>query len=188
MKYLFKFWILLLLISCEKKVDNNLSDGSVYDGIHDIKVYEELKGDRSKMNVTSNSIYPPYRMMDTLKKYKIKYFTDSVTCNRFIRIENKNFTMTGFDFENYILVPMFISSSYPVSNYNISPSFQVKCILNTSNKTATLIVRSRYIINKDRNSSLAPVYLNYRKWLSVPVLPKGYQLIVAENIDDSYDY
>ncbi|MDP2175961.1 MAG: hypothetical protein Q8K70_08640 [Bacteroidota bacterium] len=186
-RILYNTMVLFLLIACEKKVDNFLPDGNINDGIHDLKVYEELKGDPSKMNVYTRDGYPPYRLLDTLKKYDIQYFTDSVTCNRFIKIEDTSFTMTGFDFENYVLVPMFISSAYSVTSYNIYPLYQVKCILNTVSKTATIIVRSKYVINKDRNSSTSGVYLNYIKWLSVPKLPNGYQLIVPKYVD-SYDY
>lgn len=184
MKIFCIFILVITLNACVKEVDNFLPDGSTNEEIIELKVFETLKGDPDKMRIYTND--KPRKTLDSMKKNNINHFTDSVTCNTYIQYEDTQLTMTGFDFSNYILVPVFITSSFSVSNYNIYPTFQVKCMLNTNLKTATIVVRSKYSIDKDRNSSASPVYIKYQKWLSVPKLPKSYRLIVPEYVDMDY--
>lgn len=171
---------LTLFYSCEIYRDNDIPNGSNDDNIHELVVYEHFFGDLSKVKLSDFRYSAPQKILDSMAIYGINHFSDSETCNKFLKYYDSTFTSTGFDFKNYILIPVFISS-LTLSSHTKSYSCNIKCYLNQKDKTARVVVISKY--NKISDADLThPTLLHYRKWVSVPILPSGFKLIVDKNI------
>jgi hypothetical protein len=165
MKVKYFIFVWLILGSCSKKEEPIKDIGSVDGGIHEIHIHRKLFGDMSNIHFYYSFNQKMIFLIDTLKKERISYFTDSNSCNKYIRILDSSFSMNGYDFHNYILVPFFIDDFYGVS------TTYFKCFLNHSEKQATVFISNRGSVKTSGN------YYGLN-WLSVPKLPQGYNLIV----------
>jgi len=171
--------IIFFLISCNEKINNFVPEGHNEDGIHEITVYPGLMGDLTKIiDLRSEYVFSELkRKMDTLG---IQYFKDSMTCNLTIRKIQPNFSITGFDFDNYYLA--LISEHKENGNvHTCCGTYQLRGYLNHNSKTIVLKVSSKY--TRDGSYTNIGYSIRYVSWVSIPRVSGVWKLEVENNLN-----
>ncbi len=183
MKIILNILILVALTGCCKNVDNFAPEGSLEDNVQEFK----LPSNWPNADYSQISFYQ-YRSYDTelrkeMKKNGINHFSDSNTCNFYMRKFGDSSTkMNGFDFKNYLLVPIYFSiPNYLSHSYTIGKSeFQLKAYINHNSKL--VLIKVNYKKETCDKYDTRPIEVFYQ-WVAVPKLPYGYSLILDQGIN-----
>jgi len=168
-------FLVIMTASCCDKEDTIMPDGTLDEQIHELIIEQVTKRDSMKLPIFSDADEKVFIEFDSfIRANNFSYFSQPDIVDSFFEAKGINFIANNFDFQRFVLVPVY-NLTYTEASFT-EIEFQVKCFINHKENAINIFVNKKY--KKCGPLGLEKENILFFHWYEVPTLPAGYTLKV----------